>query len=79
MLAVTVITAVCYSGEVGSYMFCKQIGIEPDSIPSHDFDRFVEEVRQLFLAFKAGLKSDAETSSQLRYYLVQKFQESGKN
>ena len=67
------------SGEKDSYMFCQQIGIATDSIPSHDFDRFVEEVRQPFLAFKAGSKSDAETSSQLRYYLVQKFQESRKS
>lgn len=58
-----------------SSLFCQQIGVPRTSIPSLEFDQFIEEVRRPFFALTAGTTSTEEANDQLRYYLVQKFTE----
>jgi hypothetical protein len=58
-----------------SSLFCQQIGVPTTSIPSLEFDQFIEEVRRPFFALTAGTTSTEEANDQLRYYLVQKFTE----
>lgn len=58
-----------------NYLYCQQIGVPTEDIPSIAFDQFLKEIRQPIHALQAGAVSEAEANEQLRYYLVQKFTE----
>jgi len=53
-----------------NYLYCQQIGVSPEDIPSLAFDQFLKEIRQPFIALQAGAGSDEEASKQLRIHFV---------